>query len=111
MSFGISVGDFLVVIKLATEIRKQFSCGPKQFSELSDEVKSLSVTLFDLAGEDDGVLCALGPKQADHFRTILEASQHVLMDLQDQLYSEYHCASIHTYTQCQERDVVKCALT
>lgn len=93
MSFGFSVGDFLAVINLATQIRKQFSDAPKHFRNLSDEVRSLSVTLFDLAGEDDGVLRALGPEQADHLRTILEASHHVLKDLESLLASECRFSS------------------
>lgn len=82
MSFGFSVGDFLTVINLATQIRKQFSDAPKHFRDLSDEVRSLSVTLFDLAGEDDGVLGGLGLNEAEHLRSILEASHHVLKDLE-----------------------------
>lgn len=89
MSFGFSVGDFLAVINLATQIRKQFSDAPKHFRDLSDEVRSLSVTLFDLAGEDDGVLRALGPNEAEHLTTILEASHNVLKDLEKLLESAY----------------------
>ncbi|POS79584.1 ankyrin repeat protein [Diaporthe helianthi] len=87
MSFGFSVGDFLTVINLATQIRKQFSDAPKHFRDLSDEVRSLSVTLFDLAGEDDGVLGGLGLNEAEHLRSILEASHHVLKDLEKILES------------------------
>lgn len=94
MSFGFSVGDFLAVINLATQIRKQFSDAPKHFRDLSDDVRSLSVTLFDLAGEDDGVLRSLGPNQADYLMTILEASHHVLKDLESLLASECHFASV-----------------
>lgn len=95
MSFGFSVGDFLAVINLATQIRKQFSDAPKHFRDLSDDVRSLSVTLFDLAGEDDGFLHVLGPNETEHLRTILEASHHVLKDLEGLLTSK--CLSDSSY--------------
>lgn len=97
MSFGFSVGDFLAVINLATQIRKQFSDAPKHFRDLSDDVRSLSVTLFDLVGEDDGVLHALGPNEAEHLRAILGASHHVLKDLEDILASECLFDSNYVY--------------
>lgn len=101
MSFGFSVGDFLAVINLATQIRKQFSDAPKHFRDISDEVKSLSATLFDLAGDDDGFLHALEPIQADHLRTILEASHHVLKDLESLLASECHLTfRLHVNLEC-----------
>ena len=37
MSFGFSVGDFVVAIELATRIRKEFVGAPGQFKDISDE--------------------------------------------------------------------------
>jgi hypothetical protein len=36
MSFGVGVGDFLAVTKLANKIRKDFVGAPSQFDEISD---------------------------------------------------------------------------
>lgn len=37
MSFGFSIGDFITVIGLANEIRKEFVGAPSQFKNISDE--------------------------------------------------------------------------
>jgi len=37
MSFGFSVGDFLAIIKLAKNIRKDFIGAPVQFRDISSE--------------------------------------------------------------------------
>jgi hypothetical protein len=37
MSFGFSVGDFIAVLQLANDIRKQFVDAPSQFKAISEE--------------------------------------------------------------------------
>jgi hypothetical protein len=37
MSFGFSIGDFITVLQLATQIRQQFIDAPDQFRAISDE--------------------------------------------------------------------------
>ena len=37
MSFGFSVGDFITVLQLASNIRKQFVDAPSQFKQISEE--------------------------------------------------------------------------
>ncbi len=37
MSFGFSIGDFLVVLQLAQKVRKDFVGAPEQFKEVSSE--------------------------------------------------------------------------
>jgi hypothetical protein len=37
MSFGFSVGDFIVAIKLANKIRKVFVNAPNEFKDISNE--------------------------------------------------------------------------
>jgi hypothetical protein len=37
MSFGFSIGDFITVIELANEIRKEFVGAPIQFKNISDK--------------------------------------------------------------------------
>jgi hypothetical protein len=40
MSFGFGIGDFLAVLSLANEIRKDFVSAPSQFKAISDEYVS-----------------------------------------------------------------------
>jgi hypothetical protein len=37
MSFGSSLGDFIMAIELANKIRKEFVDAPSQFKDISDE--------------------------------------------------------------------------
>lgn len=37
MSFGFSVGDFVAVLQLANDVRKQFVDAPSQFKAISEE--------------------------------------------------------------------------
>jgi hypothetical protein len=37
MSFGFSIGDFITILQLAKEIRKEFVDAPSQFKAVSDE--------------------------------------------------------------------------
>ncbi|PQE34081.1 hypothetical protein CJF32_00010777 [Rutstroemia sp. NJR-2017a WRK4] len=48
MSFGFSIGDFIVVIELVKKIRKEFVDAPSQFKDVFDEVRSLSIVLQDI---------------------------------------------------------------
>ena len=47
MSFGFSVGDFLAVIGLVTQLRKDFADAPTQLRDLSAELKTFSIVLQD----------------------------------------------------------------
>jgi hypothetical protein len=37
MSFGFSIGDFVAVLQLANNVRKQFFNAPREFKAISDE--------------------------------------------------------------------------
>jgi len=37
MSFGFSIGDFITVLQLVNDVRKQFVGAPDQFKDISDE--------------------------------------------------------------------------
>jgi hypothetical protein len=41
MSFGYSVGDFLALLKLANDLRKQFQDAPAQYKDVSNESVSI----------------------------------------------------------------------
>ena len=45
MSFGFSIGDFIAVLQLANEIRKEFVGAPGQFQAISDEYELLEPTV------------------------------------------------------------------
>ncbi|KAH8194682.1 hypothetical protein TruAng_011151 [Truncatella angustata] len=48
MSFGFGVGDFLAVIKLANEVRKDFAGAPDQFQQITAEIRNLAIVLQDV---------------------------------------------------------------
>lgn len=54
MSFGFGVGDFLAVITLAKEVQEDFRNAPQAFAAISDEVKSLTVLLSQVAKDFAG---------------------------------------------------------
>ncbi|XTI89039.1 hypothetical protein V2W45_1399781 [Cenococcum geophilum] len=88
MSFGFSVVDFITAIELANKIRKKFVGAPKQFKDISDEVRSLSIILQDV----DVVLSEreLNDQQKKGLKDIVDACQNVLDELEKTLdkYSE-----------------------
>ena len=100
MSFGFSIGDFIKVLQLANDIRKQFVGAPDQFKGISDEfiaplyyshlltvswdrVKSLERVLQDVDVELAG--CELNDQQMDQLSKISHSCQGVLERLQKTL--------------------------
>ena len=45
MSFGFSIGDFITVLQLANDLRKQFVGAPDQFKDISDEFVASTILL------------------------------------------------------------------
>lgn len=88
MSFGFGVGDFIAVIQVATKIRKRFSDAPTQFQAISDEVKSLSILLSDVAVYADTWEETLSLSQAKELESIVKGSRGVLEDLESLLASK-----------------------
>lgn len=62
MSFGFGVSDFLAVIKLTSEVRKEFAGAPSQFHEISAEL------VPGMLGTDDekALNCPEDQKPRDH---------------------------------------------
>lgn len=87
MSFGFGIGDFLAVIELATKIRKRFSDAPAKLQDISDEVKSLSILLSDIAVHADSVVEKPHLSKAEELETIVKGANHVLHDLDNLLTS------------------------
>ncbi|PMD63451.1 uncharacterized protein K444DRAFT_556103, partial [Hyaloscypha bicolor E] len=79
MSFGFSVGDFVAVLQLANDVRKQFVDAPSQFKAISEEVKSLSIVLQDI----DDILPArdLTSHQQTELGNIVKHCESVLEEL------------------------------
>jgi hypothetical protein len=96
MSFGFSFGDFVAVLQLANNIRKQFVDAPSQFKAISGEyvfcinsinkclfsfnrVKNLSSVLQDI----DDILTArdLSNHQQTELGNVIKHSQSVLQEL------------------------------
>ncbi|KAI9808028.1 MAG: hypothetical protein M1827_007553 [Pycnora praestabilis] len=80
MSFGYSVGDFIAVCELAKKVRKRFVDSQKQFTAISDEVKSLSNVLRDL--EDVLPERDLIEKQKADLYTHTQGCRNVLVELE-----------------------------
>ncbi|KAJ6051209.1 hypothetical protein N7499_010572 [Penicillium canescens] len=80
MSFGLGIGDFLAVIKLAEKIRKRFNEAPSQFNAISDEVRSLSHVLHDC--EVDLSIEELSDKQKKNLLEIEESCYSVLLEIE-----------------------------
>lgn len=81
MSFGFGIGDFITVIQLATKLRKDFSDAPKRFEGISDEVKSLSILLSDVAVHEESAANSLSSSETEDLKTLVKGSTNVLEDL------------------------------
>lgn len=80
MSFGFSVGDFLAVIGLVTQLRKDFSDAPSQLRDLSAELKTFSIVLQDT--EVDLTANELDSRQLEALESTLNSAREFLKDLQ-----------------------------
>ncbi|KAF9891436.1 hypothetical protein FE257_003902 [Aspergillus nanangensis] len=87
MSFGYSVGDFLVIIKLADSVRKRFTRAPDEFRDVSNGIKQLSNILRDI--EDLGVEQELTDSQKTHLNGISQECYRTLSNL-EQYLDKYH---------------------
>lgn len=80
MSFGFSVGDFLAVIGLVTQLRKDFADAPSQVRDLSAELKTFSIVLQD--AEVDLTSSDLDVRQLEALESTLAGARDFLQDLQ-----------------------------
>ncbi|KAK7710332.1 hypothetical protein SLS64_005917 [Diaporthe eres] len=80
MSFGFSVGDFLAVIGLVTQLRKDFVDAPSQLRDLSAELKTFSILLQDT--EVDLTANDLDSRQVEALESTLSSAREFLKDLQ-----------------------------
>lgn len=80
MSFGFSVGDFLTVIGLVTQLRKDFADAPSQLRDLSAELKTFSILLQD--AEVDLGANEVDSRQLETLESTLSSARDFLKDLQ-----------------------------
>ncbi|KAJ2998404.1 hypothetical protein NUW58_g329 [Xylaria curta] len=81
MSFGISIGDFLAVFRLVSQVRKRFVGAPEQFKSISDDVRIFSIVLQDV----DASSAELSPVQSQEYQSVLTSCKHLLEQLQETL--------------------------
>ncbi|KAI0544207.1 ankyrin repeat-containing domain protein [Xylaria curta] len=80
MSFGFSIGDFLAVYELVDKIYKDFADAPKQFQQISQELKCLKDAIRPieaLSSERD-----LSLNQRESLANILQNCKEILRDTQ-----------------------------
>lgn len=86
MSFGFGVGDFLAVLELISDLRKKFVDAPKEFKDISDEVRNLSIVLQDAEIQSNH----LSQTKTDQAIEIVKGCKRLLNELDESLdkYSE-----------------------
>ncbi|KAI0810040.1 hypothetical protein GGR55DRAFT_150277 [Xylaria sp. FL0064] len=87
MSFGVSVGDFVAVGKLASKLRRTFIDAPTQFRAISDEVRTLTHLLQDL--EDAFPERDISQSMRDTLGAHLTACGTLLKDIDSKLGKYY----------------------
>ena len=86
MSYGYGVGDFIAVSRLAWAVYTAYKDAPEDFSNISDEIKSLHI-IVDRHG-DKFQSKTLNPDEQVQLREIMQGCINVLRDL-DKLHTKY----------------------
>jgi len=104
MSFGFGVGDFLAVSKLALDVYTGYKDAPKDFQNISDEIKSLHIIVD--RHKDEFRDKTLSSDEETQLRGILEGCTHVLEDL-DKLRMKYMSLGSAQGSSSQATDRIK----
>ncbi|KAJ5154763.1 uncharacterized protein N7500_010202 [Penicillium coprophilum] len=88
MSFGYSLGDFLAILKLANDLRKQFRDAPIQYKEVADDVRKLSNVLRVI--EDYKPDHSLSDQQTESLKVLSQNCGEVLKQLRGTLERYSH---------------------
>ena len=80
MSFGVSVGDFIIASQLAWKLSRRFKAAPGEFTALVTEVLSFHVVLRE-ASEQTSIKDDLTPSPPDYER-VKEGCYDVLHELE-----------------------------
>lgn len=101
MSFGFGVGDFLAVIALVTQLRKDFADAPSQIRDLSAELKTFSIFLQDT--EVDLTTCELDTERLNVLESTLSSAREVLSDLQSFIGNNKGISTVTGSKACVKR--------
>ncbi|OIW27882.1 hypothetical protein CONLIGDRAFT_453437 [Coniochaeta ligniaria NRRL 30616] len=96
MSFGIGLGDILLLTKFATEVCRACKHSADEFKTISGEVNSLRVVFEDIADIIEQDRSALTQRRSERLADLLASSKSVLQDLESELK---HYSSLNTKTQ------------
>ncbi|KAH8906659.1 hypothetical protein BR93DRAFT_627398 [Coniochaeta sp. PMI_546] len=96
MSFGIGLGDIILLTKFATEVCRACKHSADEFKTISAEVNNLRVVFEDIADIIEQDRSALTQRRSERLADLIANSQSVLQDLQSELK---HYASLNTKTQ------------
>lgn len=96
MSFGIGVGDILLLTKLAADVCRACKHSADEFKTISAEVNNLRIVFEDIADIIEQDRSALTHRRAEHLSDLIRSSETVLHDLQGELK---HYSSLNTKTQ------------
>lgn len=96
MSFGIGVGDILLLTKLASEVVRACKHSADEFRAISAEVQNLRITFEDIADIIEQDKSALTQRRSERLADLLSNSNAVLQDLHSELK---HYSSLATKTQ------------
>jgi len=86
MSYGYGIGDFLAVSKLAWDVYTAYKGAPEDFSNISDEIKSLHIIVD--GHKDQFWEKTLNSDKQTQLQEILQGCANVLGDL-DELHTKY----------------------
>jgi hypothetical protein len=96
MSFGIGLGDILLLTKFATEVCRACKHSADEFRTISGEVNNLRVVFEDIADIIEQDRSALTQRRSERLADLISNSHSVLQDLHGELK---HYASLNTKTQ------------
>lgn len=96
MSFGVGLGDILLLTKLATEVCRACKHSAEEFRTISAEVNNLRVVFEDIADIIEQDKSALTQRRSERLADLIANSQSVLQDLQNELKNY---SSLSTKTQ------------
>ncbi|OBT43608.1 hypothetical protein VE00_07037 [Pseudogymnoascus sp. WSF 3629] len=82
MSFGYSVGDFVLLVQLANDLRGRFVQAPREYKAITEEVESLIFTLHRIDGLDEK---EFDSQQKDGVHKVIKGCQNVLEELSAKL--------------------------
>ena len=100
MSFGYGVGDIMAISRLAVKVYAAYKDAPGDYSNISDEVKSLDIIITDAAHLFEST--TLSDNKRQRGQEVLRGCQKVLEDL-DSLIVKYNSLASPSTSQVFKR--------